>query len=345
MRLKYSIPTNLIDVLSSYSISVSDVVLYVNSTCNLRCKHCYIGNDLLNLGNTIETESILNFLNSIDKISRITVLGGEPFLHSGINNILNQLNRSNISEKRITTNLTKITNENIELISKGNSRICVSLDGYSEELHEEIRGRSTFKKTINNISKLVEQDVDIEVTHTVTNSNIDYLEKLIDLLSSLGVRRLNLHKLSIKGNAVLYNLKDVTPTAWRNLLKRITNLNDKKGILLRYQVGYVTKAEYSILKMEGKYRHHAFKSFYANKGQRIVIYPDGKIYISSESFGEENYIGSFQNGTFEYNNSIANEIKLSSQESFNISKLNTYMTGDKNFPVGLSVSFRESMSI
>jgi MoaA/NifB/PqqE/SkfB family radical SAM enzyme len=327
--------------LADIGLDCTDLVLYVNSECNLRCRHCYVGNALLAQANYLETSSVLQLLGTLRALERITVLGGEPLLHSGIVPILSAVAAMPIGEKRLTTNLTTLSRAMIDLLTLSDVRVCASLDGHSEEVHDRIRGAGTFKQTMTNLDALVGAGVDVEVTHTVNASNLSHVMALIDLLKEHGVSRLNLHKMSLKGNALAHREWEVSPTEWRVLLSDLHRLTPDQSVPLavRYELGYVTPLEMDYLRENG-YRNHAQRSFYARAGQRVVLYADGRVYISSEAFGTEAFVGTFAGDEFRINPSPHNELRVSADPSFDPSWLDARRSGDAEYVIPISVSFR-----
>ena len=148
MNNQFSISDDTSETLKLNNIIVRDVVFYLDSFCNLRCKHCYIGNELLKQHFDYEPNSIIKFLSQYDSLDRITILGGEPFLYKNINFILSKVNSFNINEKRITTNLTDISLLDTNILLNGDYRLAVSIDGHNQSLHDSIRGKNTFIKTL-----------------------------------------------------------------------------------------------------------------------------------------------------------------------------------------------------
>ncbi len=180
---------------------IDDVVLYVNSSCNLRCKHCYIGNELLDSNNVVDSSDLCEFIREFSSLSCITILGGEPLLHRGINDVLQAALDVPIGDRRITTNLTEFFFFDHKRFVGRPFTLAVSLDGADSVSHDFIRGSGMFDKTVRNLRTVVEEGFDIEVSHTITRRNISAFEELIALCKSLRVRKLNLHKVSLQGNA------------------------------------------------------------------------------------------------------------------------------------------------
>lgn len=185
--MSISIPSALLTRDLPYG-KVSDLVLYVNSTCNLRCRHCYVGNELLSASNEIDTASIQALLQAYNGADRITVLGGEPMMHAGITTILDALRHTRIREKRLTTNLTLLTEQVEESIIGSDIRVCVSIDGPAAVVHDSIRGRGSYGKTLANLNRLLPRHRNLEVIITMGRWNSDHLEGYFNFFRGLGCR-------------------------------------------------------------------------------------------------------------------------------------------------------------
>lgn len=358
------IPSDLKDQLAEHGIFPVDLIFYINSMCNLRCRHCYIGNDLLNAAVRYDAQSIENFSAQFAQLSRVTVLGGEPLLHPEINELMNGLSLQSIDELRVTTNLTHMKRFDYKRYSQKGVVFCVSIDGHSPEAHDYIRGVGAFVSTIENLKTMTESGCDVEVTHTVMDHNIDFFDEILDLCKSIGVKKLNLHRMSLHGNALENRHLCVSPTRWVNFCKKIeeksqqlahtqpvpanqlaiSNLS-QTGLTVRYPPLFVTKEKYQQLCLQGDYHSHVSNSFYGEqRGHRIVFFPDGKLYISSEAFGTESYIGQISGEKFHFNSHPKNEINLFSKGSdATIEIMNRDQSGDENYPCVLSVSFKKTI--
>lgn len=342
------IPPSLIDEIRHIGLKPNDIVFYINSHCNLRCRHCYLGNALLDASVEFDFDSIETILCSAGELERLTVLGGEPLLHPQFPEIHKLMERIVPKESRVTTNLTNIKALDLDLATRSKVRFCVSLDGDNAAEHESLRGKNTFAHTTRNLKTLVGAGVDVEIVHTVTKRNVEQLPRFLQFCASLGVKRVNLHSLTKKGNALASSDLWLTPTEWRVAIGDLSNTNNKNplGIQVRFERRYLTEAEYQEIQSSDKYKGHAFGSYYSKKGgHRIVIFPDRRVYISSEAFGTEAHIGTFDDHSFTVNSSSLNELDLAANHADHISRMCPEISGDVNFPIVTSVSNRTSIML
>jgi len=131
-------------------------------SCNLKCKHCYLGCFPNNKTRSFLTmDKIKTALEESKKfkIEEIYLTGGEPLLHPDINNIIRlTLKQANVT---ILTNATLINDKkarflrHIEQDFDNELIFRVSLDHYTEEKNDEMRGKGSFKKIVNGIDNLI----------------------------------------------------------------------------------------------------------------------------------------------------------------------------------------------
>jgi radical SAM protein with 4Fe4S-binding SPASM domain len=90
-------------------------------------------------------------------VTRLTLTGGEPFVHPGILEICDLAVRAGL-DVGICTNGTSVTDEQIDhLVRLGNVHVNVSLDGFHSESHGRFRGDpASFEVTRSTIRRLAE---------------------------------------------------------------------------------------------------------------------------------------------------------------------------------------------
>jgi MoaA/NifB/PqqE/SkfB family radical SAM enzyme len=341
-----TIKPNIVSDLGQLGLKPKDLILYITSHCNLRCQHCYVGNSLLNASYFMTLDSVRGLLNGFGSLDRVTIIGGEPLLHPEFPSIQAALGEADCTERRIDSNLTSIDLLDAHHARDKRIRICVSVDGHTEALHSILRGSRSFNTTDANLRALLSLGVDVEVTHTVHARNIDHIEAFIGYCREIGIKRLNLHKVSPRGNAIGRNDLLIRPKQWVDLVQHLRSSARtpcSSPIHIRFETLYATREEAERLRAEGKYRDLASGSYYSETaGHRIVIFPDGKIYMSSEAFGSDRHIASIEDGKFVLNTSSRSELALARRGNVAITELNPRAEVDSQYPVILSVSYRES---
>lgn len=181
---------------------LQEVHLDITSLCNLQCKHCYQTPYLReNLaGNELTTDEWLNVLDQLKELNvdRVNISGGEPLLRTDLSAIIDGIFQRGIKLSSIFTNGTLSLVQLIDHFKDLPYPIdySVSLDGPTEESHDEIRGHGAFKAAIKNIKCLVDlvenerfQRYSFDINTCVFTSNIDLLEKMYIFIKELRVPR------------------------------------------------------------------------------------------------------------------------------------------------------------
>lgn len=162
------------------------ICIRVTKHCNLSCSHCRAGSspfekEYLNISNF---KSRLKELKSIG-LKHISISGGEPLLIKNIGEFMSFLIDQQF-EVSITTNGTiELEKTDLqEFIKKTDKiRFRFSIDG-DKDLHESIRGKNTFEKTVRNLATYKEWNGWISLNTVVfkdTLSSISNLLKKLDL--------------------------------------------------------------------------------------------------------------------------------------------------------------------
>lgn len=142
---------------------LNDVFIELTAkNCNQRCKHCYIDFPISkNVRDFIQIDKIKAALSDTakDNINFIYLTGAEPMTHPEFNAILRLcLKRANVC---ICTNATFINEKKARFLKKveeeSNNEIIfkLSIDHYNEIKNDDIRGRGSYRQTINAIKNLV----------------------------------------------------------------------------------------------------------------------------------------------------------------------------------------------
>jgi sulfatase maturation enzyme AslB (radical SAM superfamily) len=130
--------------------------------CNLRCHHCFISCAPDN--HTLEFMRFTEFQTHLQEAEQMGVkeyyfTGGEPFINPDIFEILEATLR--VGPATVLTNATRFTAENVARLKELNENsiysleIRVSLDGFSAETNDPIRGAGTFEKIMEGLRLLV----------------------------------------------------------------------------------------------------------------------------------------------------------------------------------------------
>jgi len=208
--------------------------------CNLKCQTCRIWNENYRKIRA-EDKGILSYeeIFKLQKdlfslgISRITYIGGEPFLNKNIINIAVNAKENKLIPN-IVTNGTLLTEEMIFNIvdKKIFSTIIISLDG-SKNVHIFIRGGSGIYEKVYNALKSFQKLKNkkksrfpkIYVYSTLSNLNIKYIEQIYKIACSVNANKLRFQLASAINEKIIEETNKIIGFNAINTHSYINNLN------------------------------------------------------------------------------------------------------------------------
>jgi uncharacterized radical SAM superfamily Fe-S cluster-containing enzyme len=227
-----------------------NIKIRVSNLCNLKCLTCFPASsssiaaelrtvDEYNGEIVINNNFSYNTIKDVIErgvVDRISVSGGEPFLHNKIWEILNAVPKDiakNISVI-FNTNGTKIPDmHQIRILYRFASvYVAVSIDACGER-NDFIRGGSNFGQIMKNVN-ILRTLFETGVHATVSNLNVGYIENFIKRIKNKGI------------NTVNYDLKVSFPTHFDPAvlpieIKKQYNIKDQK--LLGYIMPDIDRTE------------------------------------------------------------------------------------------------------
>ena len=192
-------------------------ILRLMGACNNNCKICMVSQEIKK-SRHMPVSLILNRIKLQKEGTIIDFFGGEPTLYPYFIKVL-EFTRARGFEATIATNGRMFFyNDYAKKIAKiGVESIRVSLYGDRAKIHDCITGsKGSFDQTVTGIRNIVRNKMTARVNIVITKLNYKYLEKIVDLLRSIGVRMVKFSNLSISGNLLKYrdlipDLKKVKP--------------------------------------------------------------------------------------------------------------------------------------
>ncbi|MFB3884058.1 MAG: radical SAM protein [Thermodesulfobacteriota bacterium] len=166
----------------------------ITDRCNLRCRHCYIGDGLRQ---DLPMAKILKVLQEFEEIQglRLLISGGEPLLHPHFWE-MNDVLRDYAFRSVLLSNGTLITRE-----IAGRFRVHevqLSLDGMKEG-HESIRGEGTFEKALQAIENLQEANIQVSIATMIHRKNLKEFDQLSSFIQSKNIGEWNVDVPCITG--------------------------------------------------------------------------------------------------------------------------------------------------
>jgi radical SAM protein with 4Fe4S-binding SPASM domain len=180
-----------------------EVFFQLTSRCNLSCVHCYVSDPAQVNKLNLPVSPVLNIIDELVNLhgSSIVLSGGEPLLHPDLKKIIRHA--APRVKIKLLTNGTLINQEWAEFLSDMGVKVQISVDGSSDVIHDQIRGKGSFSKAIRGLKHLQSAGSGdkINFSTTVMNQNIEDLPEIIHLAKSLEVPLVRFLPLRKKGSA------------------------------------------------------------------------------------------------------------------------------------------------
>jgi len=194
----------------------------ITNRCTLRCKHCFVYRDgnPNEPGGEMSTSKMVGTLSELRKLHGIQTMlwmGGEPLLRPDVLRDGAELFPRNI----VTTNGT------LDPIDLPRCTYVISVDG-PPDLNDSVRGRGTFQKVMNTLSRVpAEFGPTVMCQCVVTKQNENFLEELIDRL------------LPTRAEGMTFSFhvptkNDTSPLTWGSLDRRDTAVREVMRLKKEY---------------------------------------------------------------------------------------------------------------
>jgi radical SAM protein with 4Fe4S-binding SPASM domain len=265
--------------------------LYITEKCQLRCKHCYMGErlDAERYMTPELVEEILSSLRTTYGQYKVYILGGEPTQHPQLANILDVCKSQ--SYKVVITSNGLITEPSWKILTRDRiDSFSFSMDGSTAQTHESMRGNNTFKPLIKSIKRAVEEGFQTRIIYTVTTENISDTEIALDMAEELGLEMVSFHYFTPTGNGQNSPHLQLTPSQWMKFCATLREQSRKRQVRIFYPPAFVQPEELLTLPRQG------YRGCTARNLERFAIFPDRRVYICSAFFDTDLHYGIFENG-------------------------------------------------
>ncbi len=199
----------------------------VTARCDLSCPHCFMdagcSEDELTLG---EIERILAQVADATPDSMLILTGGEPLLRRDILEIVETA--SGLGFIPVLGTSGRFLKEDLaeRLREKGLKGVSVSVDSVDPEHHDSFRGSpGSWRRAVNALRVSRAAGIETQMNVTLTDSNADQLEELIELGVDLGVKAVNFFFIVCTGRA---SRSFISTETYGELLVKIGELSLKE---------------------------------------------------------------------------------------------------------------------
>jgi len=302
--------------------NLKQVFLYITDECNLKCIQClYKPHVFFQLKEKeIPLDVALKLLSDFRELGakKLTILGGEPTLYGLSQNnepLLELIEKSkNMGYEyiRISTNGSfKVSLlENIKF--KNLNEIAFSLDGYTSEMNDEIRGPGSFSKCVSNIKAAENLEYKTSITCCIHKKLLErdkegntLLHNMIQFAESLNVNTINFHDLFKCGAPMDLWSGNIDPAieSWMEIYDEIRkNISNKKySISIRLPICIITKDAF-----EQNASYYGFCP--AKLGERVLVHPNGILRICSNLICTSYGVAKFFNNKITWDTGRTNEL-------------------------------------
>lgn len=172
------------EIISSSNFSAPDVIFFeLSRECNLHCAHCLndSGNPLhAELSHERRVSLIEDFC--VSGVQEIRFTGGEPLLVPQIFDYISKIREVGL-RATIGTNGTLVDTAVARYLSEAGLNVAiVSVDGL-EKNHDSLRGKGTFKKTLQGIEALKEIQIPVRVNVVAMKNNMEEIPRIVQYFS------------------------------------------------------------------------------------------------------------------------------------------------------------------
>lgn len=198
--------------------------LLITSRCNFNCDYCRKRNspDI----SLKEAKSILDYWAS-ENLKNIRFSGGEPTLHKDLLEIIKYAKMLGIERIAISTNGSASLEYYQQLLDAGVNDFSISLDSCCSSTGNDIAGKKVWEHVIETITYLSERTY-VTVGVVLFDKNIDELEEIIKLASSLGVSDIRI--ISAAQWNKLLDIKQFECYKYPILQYRLNNIANKRNV-------------------------------------------------------------------------------------------------------------------
>ena len=161
--------------------------LMLTDRCNLRCRHCYLGDAGATDLPLAEVRGVLREFADLQGL-RVLLSGGEPLLYSHWRELNLSLPEYEIRAV-LLTNGTLLSAQVVQELRV--QEVQVSLDGLAEG-HDFLRGRGTWERAVAGLKRVQDRGLAVSVATMIHTGNLHELPEMREWLRGLGVREWHL---------------------------------------------------------------------------------------------------------------------------------------------------------
>lgn len=297
------------------------VFMYITDRCNLECEQCIYKPSISHfIREEIELGNAIALLRSFRDLgaAKVTFLGGEPTLYGHRDNgrplldLIAATRELGYDYIRLDTNGQRISRLLSEPAFARLDEVAFSLDGYSAETNDPLRGKGTFVRAIDAMHDALRRGYGVTITCCVQKlflerdeKGILKLERMIRFAEELGVHQINFHDLFKVGIPMDTWTGSFAPRPqdWVPVYQELRRKIDAGAfsISVRLPQCFVSKAEFAL-------NSDYFGYCPVKLGERVMIHPNGTIRICSNLICTAFGVARYADGHISWDRTGANEL-------------------------------------
>lgn len=252
----------------SFSKNAINVFFHILTSCNLKCRHCYI-NIEQHGKNKLPISTINAWLGIFAKKSiktNVIFLGGEPTMHPDLSLAIKKAGDLGYDSITVDTNgylfndiLSKVKPKDVDYFS-------FSLDGATPKTNDWIRGKGSYDTCIAGIREAVSRGFATSLIYTVSRGNFHELNMMVPLIKDLGINRFFIQVIGLRGKSAENGPEksQVLHSQWLGTIPEIAKKVAKLGVTVTYPKVFLSPNE--IFECAGLVAKNYF------------IFPNGRVY-------------------------------------------------------------------
>lgn len=172
------------------------VTVNLTNRCNQRCIYCEIGQDIPSQRNDwITYDDMIWILDEmhLNRIPKISLCGGEPFLFKEIIKVVEYASHKGI-RCSITSNgmnLNHLTNDEWFILRTYQAEINISIDSFEEEIESFTRGvKQSLPNIITGLEKIQENGIPVTLLSVISRYNYQNISDTFAKAYNLGIKQM-----------------------------------------------------------------------------------------------------------------------------------------------------------
>jgi len=169
---------------------LKNVYLHITEKCDHSCEFCYASDGLGGFQDA-DIDTIKKIIDEVSKskIENISIVGGNPVLHSKIKEILEYLKENTNMRVILMTNTACFQKNSIEEMSKYVDSVMVTIHGADSNSHDKIcRVEGAYSKLVENLTLFQNEGVSIQIAYNITPYSFDSLLTSVISLIEKGLK-------------------------------------------------------------------------------------------------------------------------------------------------------------